>query len=85
MTIVTLIQRGLGNEVKLISLRLATTKVELDTSGDPRRSLEERYRTHDGYVQAVGAAARTQVKAGYLSQMDADTMINQAETSTVLR
>jgi hypothetical protein len=63
----------------------ARTRAERDASGDPRRSLEERYRTHDGYVQAVTAAARTLVKDGYLRQTDADTMIAQAEASAVLR
>ncbi len=54
-------------------------------SGDPRLSLEERYHTHDGYVQAVASAARTLVKDGYLRQTDADAMIKQAEDSSILR
>jgi hypothetical protein len=36
-------------------------------------------------VQALGAAARSVVKSGYLRQADADAMIKQAEESTVLR
>jgi hypothetical protein len=63
----------------------ATTKAERLASGDPRLSLEERYQSHDGYVQALGAAARSVVKSGYLRQADADAMIKQAEESTVLR
>ena len=63
----------------------AKTKAERLSTGDPRPSLEERYQTHDGYVQAVGAAARTLVKKGYLREVDADAMIKQAEASTVLQ
>ena len=63
----------------------AKTKAERVASGDPRPSLEERYQTHDGYVRALGAAARSLVKDGYLRQADADSMIKQAEASSVLR
>src|SRR6185503_5198715 len=63
----------------------AKTKAERVASGDPRPSLEERYQTHDGYVQALVAAARSLVKDGYLRQADADAMIKQAEASSVLR
>ena len=44
----------------------ARTKAERTASGDPRLSLEERYHTHEGYVQAVTTAARSLVKDGYL-------------------
>lgn len=40
----------------------AKTKDERLRSGDPRPSLEERYQTHDGYVQALGAAARSLIR-----------------------
>jgi len=63
----------------------AKTKDERLASGDPRPSLEERYRTHEGYVQALGAAARALVHEGYLRPADADAMIGQAEASSVLR
>jgi hypothetical protein len=35
----------------------ATTKAQRLASGDPRRSLQERYGDHQGYVDAVAAAA----------------------------
>jgi len=63
----------------------ARTQAERAATGDPRLSLEERYRTHDGYVQAVSAAAHTLVKDGYLREADADAMIKQAEASSILR
>ncbi|MEO8256752.1 MAG: alpha/beta hydrolase domain-containing protein [Acidobacteriota bacterium] len=62
----------------------AKTKAARLTAGDPRLSLEERYRTHAGYVQALTAATRSLVKDGYLRQADADAMVKQAEASGVL-
>ena len=63
----------------------AKTKAERTASGDPRLSLEERYNDHDGYVQAVKAAADKLVRDGYLLQQDAASMIAQAEQSSVLK
>ena len=54
-------------------------------NGDARLSLEERYRTHDGYVEAVRAAAAKAVSERFLLQEDADALIAQASTSNVLR
>ena len=34
-----------------------TTKAERHAAGDPRKSLEERYKNHDDYVKAVAKAA----------------------------
>ena len=62
----------------------AKTKAERMASGDPRLSLEERYVDHAGYVRAVKTAADALVRDGYLLQLDADTMIKQAEQSQVL-
>jgi len=63
----------------------AKTKAERTATGDPRLSLEERYRTHDGYVVAVKAAAAKAVASGFLLQVDADRLIAQATASDVLR
>ena len=63
----------------------AKTKAERTASGDPRLSLEERYRSHEGYVEAVTAAANTLVKDGLLLRHDADTMIAQATNSDILK
>lgn len=63
----------------------ARTKAEREAAGDTRLSLEERYRDHAGYVQAVQrAAARAQV-AGFLLPEDAAALIRAAEASAVLR
>jgi hypothetical protein len=62
----------------------ATTRAERVASGDPRLSLEERYRNHEGYVDAVKKAAANAVGQGFLLQSDADRLIAQATASNVL-
>ena len=62
----------------------ATTRAERLANGDPRLSLEERYGTHEGYVEAVRAAAANAVEQGYLLPSDAETHIANAEASNVL-
>jgi hypothetical protein len=44
----------------------AITKAQRLANNDPRLSLEERYKTHDGYVAAVKAAADNAACQGYL-------------------
>jgi hypothetical protein len=66
-------------------LPFAQTKAERRATGDPRKSLEERYRDHDGFVDAVGKAGRELVKERFLLQQDADRYVRQAEASDVLR
>lgn len=62
----------------------AKTKAEREASKDPRLSLEERYKNHDGYVAAVKSAASKAVAAGFLLQADADKLIAAAAASNVL-
>ncbi|MBI2188928.1 MAG: hypothetical protein HYU37_17655 [Acidobacteria bacterium] len=62
----------------------ATTRAERMANNDPRPSLEERYRNHDGYVDAVKAAAAKAVSEGFLLQTDADRLIAAAQASNVL-
>lgn len=57
----------------------AKTKAERTANGDPRLSLEERYRDHAGYVQAVKSAADKLVEDGFLLPDDAAAMISQAQ------
>lgn len=61
------------------------TKAERLAKGDPRPSLEERYGSHDEYVQIVRAAATKLVQERLLLQPDADAIVRQAEASDVLR
>jgi len=63
----------------------ATTKAERLAAGDPRKSLEERYKDHDGYVKAVEKAAKKLVHEGFLLEEDAEIWISTAKASNVLK
>jgi len=66
-------------------IAFARTKKERQATGDPRKSLEERYGDHDGFVRAVSKAARELVRERFLLQADADTFIQAAQASDVLK
>jgi hypothetical protein len=59
------------------------TKAERIAAGDPRPSLEERYPTHEAYVQKVRAAAKKLVADRFLLPQDADLIISQAEAAAI--
>jgi len=63
----------------------ATTYDERRATGDPRLSLQERYHTHEGYVEEVRKATKQLVKDRLLLQADADRLINDANASNILR
>ncbi len=63
----------------------ATTKAERLASGDPRKSLEERYKNHEGYVKAVEKGAKTLMLERFLLKEDANRFISAAETSNILK
>jgi hypothetical protein len=63
----------------------AKTKAERLASGDPRKSLQERYKNHEGFVDAVEKAARELVHERFLLKEDANTFIQAAQVSDVLR
>ena len=65
-------------------LPFAKSKVERAASGDPRPSLEERYGTHQAYVDAVKAAAEKAVAERFLLRADADRLVAEAAASDVL-
>lgn len=62
----------------------AGTKAERLAANDPRPSLEERYGTHQGYVEAVRKAAEQAVRERFLLREDADKLIAQAAAGNVL-
>jgi hypothetical protein len=62
-----------------------TTKAERLAAGDPRLSLEERYKDHAGYVKEFRKAAEKLEKQRFLLPEDAQTYIGEAEASNVLR
>ena len=55
------------------------TKAKRRKSGDPRLSIEERYRNHADYVNQLSHAARILVERRYLLPEDADRMIKEAK------
>jgi hypothetical protein len=57
----------------------ARTKVERSATGDSRLSLEERYGSHDRFLDAVTKAASALVKARFLLQEDADRFVAAAK------
>jgi hypothetical protein len=75
-----------GNEGNLAAgyIPFAMTKAERLASGDPRRSVEERYGSQEGYNCVVRHAARQNVRDRFLLQEDADRLIAQAAASNVL-
>ena len=82
-------QKGYGegdlNALNGMFIPFKNTKQERMASGDPRLSLEERYQTHEGYVNAVKKAADELVGKGFLLPEDAANIITAAEKSDVLR
>jgi len=67
------------------NIPFATTKAERIAVGDSRRSLEERYKDHEGYVKAVTKAAQKLGKDRFLLPADVEVFIDEAEQSDVLR
>lgn len=63
----------------------AATAVERQSRRDPRKSLQERYADHAGYVNAVRQATAALVKERFLLEEDAQRYIREAEASVVLR
>jgi hypothetical protein len=59
------------------------TKAERVAAGDPRPSLEERYPTHEAYVEKVRAAAKKLVADRFLLSQDADLIVSQAEAAAI--
>lgn len=61
------------------------TKAERLAANDPRLSIEERYKTHEGYVTAVRRVVQQLVSQRLLLPADAQQYIQVAESSSVLR
>jgi hypothetical protein len=63
----------------------ARSAAERKANGDPRLSLEERYGSHEGYVERVRVAAARAVEQKFLLPVDAQALIEAAKVSAVLR
>ena len=62
----------------------AATKEQRTAAGDPRKSLQERYSSHDGYVNAVREQAKALIAEHFLLEDDAPRFVKAAEASDVL-
>jgi len=76
----------MGNEGNLAAgyIAFAQTRAERLASGDPRRSVEERYGSQEGYNCLVRHFAQIEVQKRFLLPEDADRLIAQAAASDVL-
>ena len=73
-----------GGEADGQYIQSRTTQAERPTAGDPRLSLEERYKDHAGYVEAVEKACNQLEKQRFLPPADVQKYIEDAESSDVL-
>jgi hypothetical protein len=62
----------------------ALTRADREKTGDPRRSIEERYGTQEGYACAVRRAAEALVRDRFLLRDDADRQIAAAAKARIL-
>ena len=60
------------------TLVFARTRAERERSGDPRRSIAERYASREAYLEAVRSAAQKLVAARHLLAEDIDAVIARA-------
>lgn len=56
----------------------ANTRAERLAAGDPRLSIEERYRNHRAYVSSAARAAERLVREGFLLEEDEDRIVTRA-------
>lgn len=61
----------------------AFTNAEREAAGDPRPSINERYRTHRNYVRAIARSAKRLVRKGFLLEEDQERIIRRAELTGV--
>jgi len=66
-------------------LPFARTRSKRRKTGDPRLSIEERYKDHADYVQQVSRAARTLVDERFLLPEDAERIIQEAKKLSLFR
>ena len=65
------------------AIPFARTAAERAATGDPRRSVEERYPSHQGYVDQVRAAAEALARDRFLLQEDVDRFVQAAQASAI--
>ncbi len=73
----------IGNPTTIVALTgsyfpFARTRAERQATGDPRPSIEERYKGKDDYLTRIRTAARTLVKSGFMLEEDVETAVLRA-------
>ena len=58
----------------------ARTRAERTKSGDPRPSMEERYKDRQDYMDRITAAANDLARAGYVLTRDVPAIVEQAKS-----
>ena len=58
----------------------ARTRAEREANGDPRRSIDERYASHEEYVRQMAEAVRQLQAAGFLLEEDAERYVEAAKS-----
>ena len=65
-------------------ITFARTRAEREKKGDPRLSVEERYPSHEAYVEAVKRAVDNLVKEGMMLPEDGERYIDAARRKNPL-
>jgi hypothetical protein len=60
------------------TLPFAATRAEREERGDPRLSIEERYRDRDEYLSRARAAAELLARQRYILEEDVDVVVANA-------
>ena len=71
-------------ELNGMFLPLKVTKAQANKAHDPRPSLQELYKSHEGYVETVKRFVQRSVEERFLLPEDADAAVRDAEASDVL-
>ncbi len=67
-----------GGTLRGSSIPFAATRAEREETGDPRLSIEERYLSHESFLEQIEKAASELAAGGYLLDEDAERLIAQA-------
>jgi hypothetical protein len=60
----------------------ARTRKDREPAGDPRPSIEERYQTRRGYLEAVSTAVAKSEREGFLLHADGERLLREATEAT---
>ena len=67
-----------GGTLRGSTIPFPATQGEREASGDPRRSIEERYASRDQYLELIKQAAEKLIGQRYLLEEDLESMVSQA-------